>query len=72
VDKQHDPPLPLINDEKINPKAIPTYPAAAGSSAVFSGDPAQVRIGFAIALQLMGIDAPVSHVSESDPSKQGD
>jgi hypothetical protein len=72
VDKRNNPPLPLGNNEAISPKAIPAYPVVAGSSVVFSGDPAQARIGFAIALQLMGIDVPMPDVSERDPPRQGD
>ena len=52
----------------------PSDPAArgevnlrAGSSIVFGGDPAQVGAGFALALKLMGIVAPVPEVSEPDP-----
>jgi len=41
------------------------------SSVVFCGDPAKVRTGFALALKLMGIDAPSPDESGRDP-KQGE
>jgi hypothetical protein len=73
VDKRNDHSTPPFGHDKgIDPKLIPADPATAGSSVVFCGDPAQVTAGFAIALQLMGIDAPVPDVSEHDPPKQGD
>jgi hypothetical protein len=69
VDKSNHPSPPFGSDKTTDPKSIPAQPARAGSSVVFCGDPAQVRTGFALALQLMGIDAPLPDVSERDPPK---
>jgi hypothetical protein len=45
-------------------------PDCAGSAVVFSGDPAEVRAGFVIALKLMGIVAPMPEPCAGDPTKQ--
>ena len=42
----------------------------AGSSIVLCGDPAQVQAGSALALKLIGVAAPLPHVSGSDPHIQ--
>jgi hypothetical protein len=44
----------------------------AGSSVVFSGDPAMVREGFALALRAMGIAAPIPNAGARDQSEQGE
>ena len=69
MDKRNDPSNPFAHDKGIDPKSIPADSATAESSVVFCDDPPQVEAGFAIALQLMGIDAPVPDVSEHDPPK---
>jgi hypothetical protein len=71
MDKPNDHSNPFGNDKAINLKSIPADPATAGLSVVFCGDTVQVRAGFVIALQLMGMDAPPPDVSEDDPQKQG-
>lgn len=56
--------------------ADPTSPeidsAGAGDTIVFAGDPSQVRIGFAMALRLMGLDAPAPNIGECAPSERED
>lgn len=55
----------------IDPKAAPVDRAAPITTVVFCGDPVQIRRGFALALQLMGIDAPVPDDDECDQPRQG-
>ena len=63
--------IPCEKDAGIDAKPVPADTSGAATSVVFCGDPAQVRAGFAIALQLMGIDAPMLEVSERDPHAGG-
>ena len=53
--RKQPPPPPEIDDA--DPPPVAADPVCAGTTVVFSGDPAQVSAGFALALQLLGIDA---------------
>jgi hypothetical protein len=59
---------PAVTTEAREPKPGSAGPIGAGPGVQFSGDPAQVRAGFALALKLMGIDAPLPDVCEPDPT----
>ena len=63
--EQKHPSDPLAND---NPD-----PMSARSCVVFCNDPADVRAGFAIALNLMGFDIPMPDVEDrsSPKTKEG-
>ena len=52
-----DQPPPSSENDTVDPDA--TDPVRDGTTIVFAGDPAQVEAGFLIALQLLGIDAPM-------------
>ena len=70
--QNHLSPPPAGQNEAIDPQSMPADPVTVGSSVVFYGDPAQVRAGFALALQLMGVDEPVPDVGERGVLKEGD
>ena len=77
MDEPSHPSFPSGNGKAIDPEPAAAESAGAGPSIVFCADPAQVRAGFALALQLMGIDAPVADVparnqSRQDRSRQGE
>jgi len=55
------------NGETDMPSGAPD-PARTGATLVFAGDPSQVSAGFALALRLMGLDAPLPDVSARDQS----
>ncbi|MBR1124682.1 hypothetical protein JQ628_24375 [Bradyrhizobium lablabi] len=66
MDKRNQPQITSESDDTSHPK-----PAAAGSTIVFYGDPAQVSAGFALALQLMGMDAEMPDAGEHDLRRKG-
>jgi hypothetical protein len=72
VDERKHPTSPFGNDESIDPASIPAEQALAGSSVVYCGDATLVSDGFAIALHLMGIGAPVVDVNARDQPEQGE
>jgi hypothetical protein len=48
-------PSPSSDNDTVDP--IAADPVRDGTTIVFAGDPAQVRAGFLLALQLLGLDA---------------
>jgi hypothetical protein len=62
--------IPGEKDAGVDAKPVPAGISGAATSLVFCGDPAQVRTGFAIALQLMGVQ-PMPEVGERDPPAGG-
>jgi hypothetical protein len=61
---------PPVRPSARDPEPGSAGPAGAGSSVTFCGDPSQISAGFALALKLMGIDAPVPDVCASDPKQE--
>jgi hypothetical protein len=47
------------NDDEIDMPSVAADSACSGCTVVFAGDPSQVSAGFALALRLMGLDAPL-------------
>jgi hypothetical protein len=56
MNERKQPVSPSEHDD-VDPPPVTTDPVRDGTTVVFSGDPAQVSAGFALALQLMGMDA---------------
>jgi hypothetical protein len=56
------------NDDDTDMPSVAADPACSGSTVVFAGDPSQVSAGFALALRLMGLDAPMPE--PRDPPEQ--
>jgi hypothetical protein len=72
MDEQKQRTSPSENDD-VDLRPITADPGHPSSTAVFAGDPAQVRAGFALALQLLGFDAPMPEPCAGDrtgPSPQ--
>jgi hypothetical protein len=61
---------PPVTTEASEPEPGSAGSIGAGPSVQFSGDPARVRAGFALALKLMGIDAPLPDGFEPNPKPE--
>jgi hypothetical protein len=69
MNEQKQPSPPSENDD-VDLPPIASDPVRAGSTIVFSGDPAEVSAGFALALQLLGIDPPTAEPCPGDLTRR--
>ena len=60
-------PSPPSENDSVDPPVIAAEAVEAGTTVVFAGDPEQVSAGFLIALQLLGIGAPMAGTCPDDP-----
>ncbi len=64
----NEPDQPPPSSENDTADLSATDPVCDGTTIVFAGDPADVKAGFLIALQLMGIDPPMPEPRDGDPT----